>query len=71
MSLTSFARTVDALLRSEHDTNLHEFISTRRSRGLSFDEIARNLAITTGGTVQVTRTTVVNWWGDLVEKVSS
>lgn len=71
MSLTSFARTVDALLRSEHDTTLQEFIGSRRSRGLSFDEIAKNLSIVTGGTVQVTRTTVVNWWGDLVEKASA
>jgi hypothetical protein len=71
MSLTSFARTVDALLRSEYDTTLHDFITSRRARGLSFDEIAKSLSITTGGTVQVTRTTIVNWATDLMERVSA
>jgi hypothetical protein len=70
MSLTSFARTVDALLRSNHNTTLEAFIAVNRDHGYSNDEIAKRLARLTKGTVEVSRTTIANRAID-VEKVSA
>lgn len=71
MSLTSFARTVDALLASRYNTNLHTFITVNRDKGFSNHEIAQALADLTNGTVNVTRTTIANWAEDALEKVAS
>lgn len=65
MALTTFARTVDALLRSDHDTTLEAFINIRRDKGQTWGQIATALSELTNGTVHVTRTTVTNWADDL------
>lgn len=70
MALTSFAKTVDALLRSDHGTTLNTFITVRRERGLPFQVIAEDLRDLTDGTVDVTRTTIANWATDLLQVAS-
>ena len=66
MTTTSFARTVDALLQTNHGTTLHGFIVSRRNRGDSYSSIAADLRKITGGTVDVTRQTITNWHNDMV-----
>lgn len=70
MAVTSFAKTVDALLRANHDTTLQDFIVSRRKQRKSYGQIAAELNTITDGTVEVSRQTVVNWATELLEVAS-
>lgn len=70
MSLTSFAKTVDALLRIQYQTDLATFIEFHRDKGKSYRDIAAALSDLTGGTVDVTRTTIANWADDVLKVAS-
>ena len=65
VTLTSHARTVDALLEAKYETTLARFLTRRRDLGHSFNRIARDLHDLTHGTVSVTGETIRNWISDL------
>jgi hypothetical protein len=50
----------DALL-SKTATNLRTFIEERSARGLSYETIAKELYMATGGSVDVTYQTIKRW----------
>jgi hypothetical protein len=70
MSLTPFAKAVDALLRLDHSTTLQTFINVRRAQGQTWSQIASALTAETRGDIEVTRTTIQNWHDDM-QKVAS
>ena len=60
MASTPHAKTVDALLRAQGET-LEAFITYRRDLGVSYNRIAKALAVLTDGIVDVTGETIRNW----------
>ena len=60
MATTQHAKTVDALLKARGFT-LEAFIADRRDLGLSYNRIAKALALLTDGIVDVTGETIRNW----------
>ena len=64
-TLTSQARTVNALLEANHAITLRSFLDERRQDNKSYRMIARELLDATDGVVDVTGETIRNWATDL------
>jgi len=64
-TLTSQAKTVNALLEANHSTTLRSFLDERRRENKSYRMIARELLDATDGVVDVTGETIRNWAADL------
>lgn len=63
MAQTTAQRLADGVLR-HHGTSLDAFITERREQDVSWERIARELSAATDGVVDVTSTTLRNWYGD-------
>lgn len=63
MTQTTAQRLADGVLR-HHGTSLEDFVDERRKQDVSWERIARDLVAATDGVVDVTSTTLRNWFSD-------
>lgn len=65
MSRTSKLGIVSSLLEAKHDTDLAKYLTDKRTEGLSYEQIARDLHDLTDGAVSVSFVTIRRWIDDL------
>jgi hypothetical protein len=64
---TALQRTTEALFVEKVGVPLPDYVTRSRGAGNSWRLIARELEDATGGVVQLTDVTLINWYGDRSE----